>query len=362
MLYFLLIDCFLFQIHFVLLGVDLPFAVVGMLLEGGGDGAGELVHVDHEVFKLGKFGETGGDVDRFALKSNAWLFRRPNEHIAVVEVVEVEAEPFQIGEAPDFYRDGPREVVVVELKATKFLQLANFGADATFQLVEMDVQFFQVLQGVYLFRNTTMDEVVAEVEELKFGEVLDARGDPAVVLQLATIDIIVAEVETGDMAHQFPYLAPVDKYIFRTDGDTEPFRDGLVVLAPVGIVVPAFAIGGLVDSDKSLALGLIFAHLDFADFIMLNHFHQFLCCRLMDGFLLNFDDSMRVFYFDRFRHVGMRNSRPVLSSIALISALLEIALMFFMVFQNYVIFNWITDILIIRLSSYSFFYSQMLLP
>ena len=304
MLYFLLIDYLLFQIHFVLLGVDLPFAVVGMLLEGGGDGAGELVHVDHEVFKLGKFGETGGDVDRFALKGNARLFRRPDECISVVEVVEVEAEPFQIGEAPDFYRDGPREVVVVELKATKFLQLANLGADATFQLVEMDVQFFQVLQGVYLFRNTTMDEVVAEVEELKFGEVLDARGDPAVVLQLATIDIVVAEVETGDMPHQFLYLAIEDKYIFRTDGDTEPFRDGLAIFTPVGVVVPAFAIGGLVDGDKCLAFGLILAHMDFADLIMLNHFHQFLCGWLMDGFLFDFDDGMRVFYFDGFRACG----------------------------------------------------------
>lgn len=94
MLYFLLIDCFLFQIHFVLLGVDLPFAEVGMLLEGGGDGAGELVHVDHEVLQFGKFGETGGDIDGFALKGNARLFRRPDECISVVEVVEVEAEPF----------------------------------------------------------------------------------------------------------------------------------------------------------------------------------------------------------------------------------------------------------------------------
>lgn len=291
----------LFQCHLVLLGVDLPFAVVGMLLESCRYGAGELVHVDHEVLQLGEFGKTDGDIDGFALKGNARLFRRPDECISVVEVVEVEAEPFQIGEAPDFYRDGPREVVVVELKATKFLQLANFGADATFQLVEMDVQFFQVLQGVYFFRNTTMDEVVAEVEELKFGEVLDARGDAAVVLQLATVDIVVAEVETGDMPHQFFYLAFMEKYIFRTDGDTVPFRNGLVVLTPVGVVVPAFAIGGLVDGDKSLALGLIFAHMDFADLIMLNHFHQFLCCRLMDGFLFDFDDSMRVFDFDRFR-------------------------------------------------------------
>lgn len=193
MLYFLLIDCFLFQIHFVLLGVDLPFAVVRVLFESCRYGAGELVHVDHEVLQLGKFSETGGDVDRLALKSNAWLFRRPNERIAVVEVVEVEAEPFQIGEAADFYRDGTCEVVMVELKTTKFLQLAYFGADATFQLIEMDVQFFQILQGIDLIRNTAMDKVVAEVEELKFGEVLDARGDAAVVLQLATVDIVVAE-------------------------------------------------------------------------------------------------------------------------------------------------------------------------
>lgn len=304
MLYFLLIDCFLFQIHFVLLGVDLPFAVVRVLLESCGDGAGELVHVDHEVLQLGKFGETGGDVDRFALKGNAGLFRRPNECIAVVEVVEVEAEPFQIGEAADFYRDGTREVVVVELETAEILQVTDFVADASFQLIEMDVQFLQVFQGVYLFRNTTMDKVVAEVEELEFGEVFDTRGDAAVVLQLATVDIVVAEVETGDMAHQFLYLAFIEKYIFRTDGDTEPFRDGLVVLTPVAVVVPAFAVGGLVDGDKSFALGLILAHLDFADFIMLNHFHQFLCGWLMDGFLFDFDDSMRVFDFDRFRACG----------------------------------------------------------
>lgn len=304
MLYFLLIDCFLFQIHFVLLGVDLPFAVVGMLLECGRNGAGELVHVDHEVFKLGEFGETDGDIDGFALKGNAWLFRRPNECIAVVEVVEVEAEPFQIGEVADFHRDGTCEVIVVELKTTELRQLAYLVADATLQLIEMDVQFLQILQGVDLFRNTTMDEVVAEVEELKFGEVLDARGDPAVVLQLATIDIVVAEVETGDMPHQFLYLAIEDKYIFRTDGDTEPFRDGLAIFTPVGVVVPAFAIGGLVDGDKCLAFGLILSHMDFADLIMLNHFHQFLYGRLVERFLLNFDDGMRVFYFDGFRACG----------------------------------------------------------
>lgn len=291
----------LFQCHLVLLGVDLPFAVVVMLLESCGNGAGELVHVDHEVLQLGEFGETDGDIDGFALKGNARPFRRPDECISVVEVVEVEAEPFQIGEAPDFCRDGPCEVVVVELESTELHQLAYFGADATFQLIEMDVQFFQVLQGIDLIRNMAMDKVVAEVEELKFGEVLDARGDAAVVLQLATVDIVVAEVETGDMPHQFFYLAFMEKYIFRTDGDTVPFRNGLVVLTPVGVVVPAFAIGGLVDGDKSLALGLILAHMDFADLIMLNHFHQFLCCRLMDGFLFDFDDSMRVFDFDRFR-------------------------------------------------------------
>lgn len=298
MLYFLLIDCFLFQIHFVLLGVDLPFAVVGVLFEGGGDCAGKLVHVDHEVFQLGEFGEIGGDVDGLNFHG---LAIADNGCIAVVEVVEVEAEPFQIGEAPDFCRDGPCEVVVVELESTELLQLAYFGTDATFQLIEMDVQFFQVLQGIDLIRNTAMDKVVAEVEELKFGEIFDTRGNAAVVLQLATIDIVVTEVETCDVAHQFLYLAFLDKYKFRTDGDTEPFRDRLVVLTPVGVVVPTFSVGCLVDGDKSLALGLIFAHLDFTDFIMLNHFHQFLCCRLVERFLLNFDDSMRVFDFDRFR-------------------------------------------------------------
>lgn len=193
---------------------------------------------------------------------------------------------------------------MVELKTTELLQLAYLVADATLQLVEMDVQFFKFLQRIDLIGNTTVDEVVAEVEELKFGEVFDARGDAAVVLQLATVDIVVAEVETGDMPHQFFYLAFMEKYIFRTDGDTEPFRDGLVVLTPVGVVVPAFAIGGLVDDNKSLALGLIFAHMDFADSIMLNHFHQFLCGWLMDGFLFDFDDGMRVFDFDRFRACG----------------------------------------------------------
>lgn len=193
---------------------------------------------------------------------------------------------------------------MVELKTTELLQLAYLVADATLQLVEMDVQFFKFLQRIDLIGNTTVDEVVAEVEELKFGEVFDARGDAAVVLQLATVDIVVAEVETGDMPHQFLYLAFIEKYIFRTDGDTEPFRDGLVILTPVGVVVPAFAIGGLVDGDKSLALGLILAHMDFADLIMLNHFHQFLYGRFMDGFLFDFDDGMRVFDFDRFRACG----------------------------------------------------------
>ena len=55
-----------------------------------------------------------------------------------------------------------------------------------------------------LFRS---DKVVAEVKELKFGEVLDARGDAAVVLQLATIDIIVPRTLRQRRTHNFIYCS-----------------------------------------------------------------------------------------------------------------------------------------------------------
>ena len=160
------------QSLFVLLGVDLPFAVFGVLLEGSGDGAGELVRVDHEVFQLGEFGKAGRDVDGldfygFAITDAGC--------VAVVKVVDMEAEPFHVGEVADFSRDGACEVVVVKLEATEFLELANLGADASLQLVELKVQLFQVLKAIDFVGDMAMDEIVAEAEEFEFGEVFDAR-------------------------------------------------------------------------------------------------------------------------------------------------------------------------------------------
>ncbi len=204
----------------------------------GRDGPAQLVVVQGEVLQVGQATQLRWD--------------------GPAQLVAVQGEVLQIGQAPQLGRDGPGQLVVIQEEDLQIGQAAQLGRDGPAQLVDAQAEPLQIGQAAQLGRDASAQLVVVQVEVRQIGQAAQlGRDGPAqlVAVQFEHLQVGQAAQLGRDAADQVvdPQVKP---------GDVTPAARhavpgaGLVVLLPVGFVVPVVAVGAVVQRDQRLALRL----------------------------------------------------------------------------------------------------------